>query len=30
MCADIIVGLHQGRWPEGCVQNLKEVTGWKW
>jgi phosphoglycerate dehydrogenase-like enzyme len=30
MCAEIIVGLHQGRWPEGCVQNLKGRTGWKW
>lgn len=30
MCAEIIVGLHQGRWPEGCVQNLKGVTGWTW
>jgi D-3-phosphoglycerate dehydrogenase / 2-oxoglutarate reductase len=30
MCAEIIVGLHQGRWPEGCVQNLKGKTGWIW
>lgn len=30
MCAEIIVGLHEGRWPEGCVQNLKGVAGWKW
>lgn len=30
MCAEIIVGLHQGRWPEGCVQNLKGCDGWKW
>jgi D-3-phosphoglycerate dehydrogenase / 2-oxoglutarate reductase len=30
MCADIIVGLHQGRWPEGCIQNMKGRTGWKW
>lgn len=30
MCADIIVGLYNGRWPEGCVQNLKGRTGWKW
>jgi D-3-phosphoglycerate dehydrogenase / 2-oxoglutarate reductase len=30
MCAEIIVGLHQGRWPEGCVQNLKGCNGWKW
>jgi phosphoglycerate dehydrogenase-like enzyme len=30
MCAEIIVGLREGRWPEGCVQNLKGSTGWKW
>ena len=31
MCAEIIVGLQQGRWPEGCVQNLKAGhAGWKW
>ncbi len=31
MCAEIIVGLYQGRWPEGCCQNLKAGhTGWKW
>lgn len=30
MCADIIVGLHQGRWPHGCVQNLKGRSGWRW
>jgi len=31
MCADIIVGLHQGRWPDGCCQNLKAGhAGWKW
>ena len=31
MVAEIITGLHQGRWPEGCVQNLKGRSGsWKW
>lgn len=30
MYAEIIVGLHSGRWPEGCVQNLAGCTGWKW
>ncbi|MBI3862051.1 MAG: phosphoglycerate dehydrogenase [Planctomycetia bacterium] len=32
MCADLIVGLHQGRWPDGCVQNMKSgrPAGWKW
>lgn len=31
MCAEIIVGLHNGVWPEGCVQNFKGGhAGWKW
>lgn len=31
MCAEIIVGLSQGRWPEGCCQNLKAGhANWKW
>jgi phosphoglycerate dehydrogenase-like enzyme len=31
MCAEIIVGLSRGRWPEGCVQNLTAGhDGWKW
>jgi phosphoglycerate dehydrogenase-like enzyme len=30
MYAEIIVGLWNGVWPEGCVQNLKGRTGWKW
>jgi len=32
MYAEIIVGLHQGKWPEGCVQNLKHVakSDWRW
>lgn len=31
MCAEIIVGLAHGRWPDGCVQNLKgDHSGWKW
>jgi phosphoglycerate dehydrogenase-like enzyme len=30
MYAEIIVGLRDGKWPEGCVQNLKGRTGWKW
>jgi D-3-phosphoglycerate dehydrogenase / 2-oxoglutarate reductase len=31
MCADIIVGLTKGRWPDGCVQNLKAGrAGWEW
>jgi phosphoglycerate dehydrogenase-like enzyme len=31
MCAEIIVGLSRGRWPDGCVQNMKTGhAGWKW
>ena len=31
MCAEIIVGLSKGKWPDGCVQNLKAGhAGWKW
>lgn len=31
MCADIIVGLSRGKWPEGCCQNLKAGhANWKW
>jgi D-3-phosphoglycerate dehydrogenase / 2-oxoglutarate reductase len=30
MCAEIIVGLHRGGWPQECIQNLKGVTDWKW
>lgn len=31
MCAEIIVGLSQGKWPDGCVQNMKDGhAGWKW
>ena len=31
MCANIIVGLSQGTWPEGCCQNLKSGhADWKW
>lgn len=30
MCADIIMGLHQGKWPRECIQNLKGVTDWTW
>jgi phosphoglycerate dehydrogenase-like enzyme len=31
MCAEIIVGLSKGKWPDGCVQNLKSGhDGWKW
>lgn len=31
MCAEIIVGLTQGKWPDGCVQNMKDGhAGWKW
>ena len=31
MCAEIIVGLSKGKWPDGCVQNLKSgYAGWSW
>ena len=31
MCAEMIVGLRHGRWPDGCVQNFKNGhDGWKW
>jgi phosphoglycerate dehydrogenase-like enzyme len=31
MCAEIIVGLTKGKWPDGCVQNLKSGhAGWRW
>lgn len=29
-CAEIIIGLHKGQWPRECIQNLKDVTDWKW
>ncbi|MCA9037287.1 MAG: phosphoglycerate dehydrogenase [Planctomycetaceae bacterium] len=30
MAAQTIITLSQGGWPEGCIQNLKGVTDWKW
>lgn len=30
MAAETIVALFQGRWPAGCVQNLKGTTQWTW
>lgn len=30
MAAENIVKLYQGEWPEECVVNLKNTTGWKW
>ena len=30
MVAQILVDLHQGRWPADCVVNLSGVTDWKW
>lgn len=30
MCGNVIVDLHQGRWPAECIQNLRGVSGWKW
>jgi D-3-phosphoglycerate dehydrogenase len=28
--AQNIVGLHQGRWPEGAIVNAELKAGWKW
>ncbi len=30
MAAHNIVKLYQDQWPEECVVNLKNTTGWKW
>lgn len=30
MAAQTIITLANGGWPEGCIQNLKGVTNWKW
>ncbi len=30
MCAEIVIGLSQGKWPRHCIQNLVGVTDWKW
>jgi phosphoglycerate dehydrogenase-like enzyme len=30
MLARTIVDLHEGRWPEECVRNLKGTNDWKW
>ncbi len=30
MAAQNIVRLYQGDWPDECVVNLKNTTGWKW
>jgi len=32
MAANIIVDLHRGKWPQGCIQNLKGLPAgaWKW
>lgn len=30
MCAEIVIGLHEGKWPRHCIQNLVGVTDWKW
>ena len=29
-CAESIVALHQGRWPEGYVVNNELRETWKW
>ncbi len=30
MAANTIIALSQGGWPDGCIQNLQGVSGWKW
>lgn len=30
MCAEIVIGLRDGKWPRHCIQNLVGVTDWKW
>lgn len=30
MAAQIIIDLHQGRWPAECIQNLSGVRDWRW
>ena len=30
MVAQVLVDLHEGRWPADCIVNLKGVTDWKW
>jgi phosphoglycerate dehydrogenase-like enzyme len=30
MSARTIIDLHDGKWPEECIQNLKGVEGWSW
>ena len=29
MVARVLVDLYEGRWPEECIVNLKEVRSWK-
>jgi hypothetical protein len=30
MAARILIDLVEGRWPDGCVVNLRGVKGWRW
>jgi D-3-phosphoglycerate dehydrogenase len=30
MAAQVIVDLHQGRWPAECIRNLPGVKDWRW
>ena len=30
MAAQVIIDLHQGRWPTECIRNLPGVKDWKW
>lgn len=30
MAAQVIIDLHQGRWPAECIRNLSGIKDWKW
>lgn len=30
MCANIIIDLHEGRWPTECIRNPEGLKNWKW
>ena len=30
MAAETVIGLHDGEWPDHCIQNLKGCKDWSW
>ncbi|MCA9081053.1 MAG: phosphoglycerate dehydrogenase [Planctomycetaceae bacterium] len=30
MAAETVIGLHDGEWPDHCIQNLKGCSDWSW